>query len=108
MRDFKPMWSATAFWYAETPTDAESSNISLTGQVRNLTPGIPAGFDRGHRILLQRGLQLQTTVLDLLIPAEQLYQDTFVSIHHGDECDLFKFNTEPVCCFLSANREIMD
>ena len=24
MRDFKPMWSSTAFWYAETPTDAES------------------------------------------------------------------------------------
>ena len=25
MRDFKPMWNATAFWYAKFPTDAEST-----------------------------------------------------------------------------------
>jgi hypothetical protein len=95
-------------------------------------------LDRGHRILLERGLQLQATVLDtttfdletweasnfttpdfwaiplapqflapipgilpwarwttwwtneldFLTPAEQPYEHTFVSIHHGDEIDL--------------------
>jgi len=142
MRDFKPMWSSTAFWYAEIPTDAESSKTTPPVKVRNLTPGIPSELDRGHRILLQRGLQLQTTVLDyktfdvdefkssnfttpdfwardlapqylapapgklpwarwttwwttnldILTPVEQLYQETFVSIHHGDECDLSDTN----------------
>jgi len=95
-------------------------------------------LDRGHRILLERGLQLQATVLedttfdletweasnfttpdfwasplapaflppvpgilpwarwttwwtnelDFLTPVEQPYEQTFVSIHHGDEVDL--------------------
>ena len=25
MADFKPMWNFVAFWYAENPTDAEST-----------------------------------------------------------------------------------